>query len=535
MTGPPAGLAPDTPAAHEGPGDDGPALAFVTILFPGDGSLTSGQLEEPEYFRDLNIDQIVDSVLAGRDFYDLRRFFLASPGSVDAVRYRQEVLRDLERGELRAGIDAFAERMQHMRERLAMAAKLREPYQRERLFLDAIVTYGDAVRSLSGDLRLDDLSSRGLLAFREYVAAYSGSGEFSDLCVQARHLAEALSGVRYCLSIKGNRVRVSKYDDEPDYSNEVRATFTKFKRGDVRDYRSRFSTLLEMDHVEAGILQLVARLYPELFEALDQFCERHRHFADGLVERFDREVQFYLAYLDYIAPLRKAGLSFCYPEVSADSKDVSVADTFDLALARKLVSGQVPVICNDVQLHGPEWLLVITGPNQGGKTTFARTFGQLHYLAGLGFLVPGRDARVFLASGLLTHFEREEDLANLSGKLQDDLQRIHRLLQEATGGSVIILNEIFTSTTPADALYLSTKILAQVAALDSLCACVTFLDELASFSPATVSMVSMVDPDDPARRTFKVIRRPADGIAYAAAIADKYGLTYDRVRARVTV
>lgn len=511
-----------------------PAVSFRSVLFPTAApGLNIDTAETPGFFTDLNLDQIASAIVAGREEYNLTPFFYVPLPDVDAVAFRHEVMQDLEDARLFADIKAFAQSLRTVREHLAQLEKCYYDRQKDRWFLDAVNLYGDAVNRLARDLSAAPLRSRGLLAFRDYLAHYASSYPFTSLLDEAKRLAVQLSSIRYRVFIRGPRVEVRHYAGEPDYSAEVTATFERFQQGAVHEYAFTFDDSPEMNHIEAQILDGVAHLHPETFSQLRQYRAAHQDFRDPPIVAFDREIQFYVAYLDYRAPFEKAGLAFCYPRVSDADKDVYDDDGFDLALAGKLIREHAIPVCNDFFLKGPERILVVSGPNQGGKTTFARTFGQLHYLASLGCPVPGTRAQLYLPDRLVTHFEREERVADLRGKLEDDLLRIHEILETATPRSIVIINEIFGSTTLRDALFLSKKIAAALMELDVLGVWVTFLDEVACLSEKTVSMVSTVRPDNPAQRTFKILRRPADGLAYAMAIARKHRLTYDMLKERI--
>jgi len=508
-------------------------MFFRSILFANSPGLAAETAREPSFFADLHLDQAVATITSGKDDYNLKPFFYMPVNSVDGVNYRQEIFRDLEDATLSGSIESFARRMRDMRRDLAQADKLRDKHQKAAWFLDAVEVYCGAVSSLLLGLSLVRLKSRGFLAFRAYLTDYVQSVRFAALSAETEKLKSDLAGITYSVLIVNGGFIVGRYESQADYSAAIEETFKRFQQGDVKDYRATLPDYPDMNHIEAQMLDFVALLFPALFAKLDAYCLKNAAYLDGAIAAFDREIQFYLAYLAQVAAFKRAGLSFCYPAVSDASKDIYNDKGYDLALAQKLVAEQTPVIVNDFHLKGAERIFVVTGPNQGGKTTFARTFGQLHYLASLGCPVPGASAKLFFCDRVFTHFEKEESAKNRHGKLEDDLIRLHEILAQATPRSVVIMNEIFTSTALKDAIFLSKKVMEGLMQLDVLGVFVTFIDELTRLSDKTVSVASTVAPDNPALRTFKIVRKPADGLAYALSVAEKYRLTYHSLKERI--
>jgi DNA mismatch repair protein MutS len=507
-------------------------MSFHSVLRADPGTAIETR-EAPAYFRDLNLDQIVAALTAGRQDYNLAPFFQTPLQNPREVAYRHAVMRDLRAPERHDAVAGFTDAVRSVRENLIQAGKLYYRYQKEASLLDAIDRYCAAVARLSERLLAAPPQSEGLAGFTEYLADYRNSPAFAELTEGVASVREKLASITYTLLIGGSVITVADYDDEPDYQAEIERDFSKFQQGAAEDFTFKFADFVQMNHIEAAVLDRVAKLHEDIFAEFDAFAVAHEDFVDPMIAAFDREVQFYMAYIGHMRSLESAGLTFCYPAVSESDKTERVIGGYDLALAKALVEHKAPVITNDFNLDGRERILIVSGPNQGGKTTFARMFGQLHYLASLGCPTPASEAKLLLFDGLHTHFERGEDIHNLRGKLRDDLYRMHETLKQVTPRSLVILNEVFSSTSVSDAIFLSSQVLATIIKRDALCVCVTFIDELAELSDTTVSMASQVRPGNMAERTFKVVRQPPNGLAYAMSIADKYRLTYEQLRERL--
>ncbi len=164
-------------------------------------------------------------------------------------------------------------------------------------------------------------------------------------------------------------------------------------------------------------------------------------------ERLRAEVGFYVAALNLHEQLATRGGVTCLPEPSeAPGAALTAAGLYDAALALHLDDR---VVGNDVAADGKR-LLLITGANQGGKSTFLRSVGQAQLLFQAGMFVPAEAFRASVCSGVFTHFKREEDATMTSGKLDEELARMSEIADLATTGALVLCNESFASSNEAE-------------------------------------------------------------------------------------
>jgi DNA mismatch repair ATPase MutS len=103
------------------------------------------------------------------------------------------------------------------------------------------------------------------------------------------------------------------------------------------------------------------------------------------------------------------------------------------------------VVGNDVDADGRR-VLMVTGANRGGKSTFLRSLGQAQLMMQAGMFVAAHSFRAEAVAGIFTHFKRGEDVSMRGGKLDEELARMSAIVDQLRRGSLVLFNESFAST-----------------------------------------------------------------------------------------
>jgi hypothetical protein len=212
------------------------------------------------------------------------------------------------------------------------------------------------------------------------------------------------------------------------------------------------------DRDEAGfraLSELTSRGVNDTANAIAQATDHVRGFFGQL----RAELAFYLGCLRLREALLARGVPVCYPVPFATRADrLTARGLYDPALALTVDPGPGPgrgpgpgpaghgrVVGNDVSADGRR-LIMITGANQGGKSTFLRSVGLAQLMLQAGMFVPASAFEGSACSGLFTHFKREEDAEMERGKLDEELERMSVIAGQVGRGGLLLCNESFAST-----------------------------------------------------------------------------------------
>ncbi|MCF6173827.1 MAG: hypothetical protein L3J44_08635 [Campylobacteraceae bacterium] len=357
-----------------------------------------------DLYKDLNLDQIIDETVAFKKEFDIKKFFYMPLDDIESIIYRQDILKDLQNDEFYRKVDDFAQKMLEIKKQQKTVETIEYKEYKNGWFLQMASVYCEAIDAFKKALKSANLHSSGFLLFYDYLQTYLNSNEYISLKNDIQKLKIELTSVSYEISINGLTFKVRKYNGEIDYAQEIQRVFHKFEQDEVSVQNCQFDKNSGINHVNAKILEFVGKLYPLVFSNLENFTQKYKEFIEKSFLVFADEVEFYISYIYYISKINSPTLSFCYPKISMQSKSIDVLDGFDISLAYSLAFEKKSVVTNSYHLKDAERIMVVSGANQGGKSTFARAFGQMNYLSKLGLSVPASEAKLFLVDNIFTHF-----------------------------------------------------------------------------------------------------------------------------------
>lgn len=174
------------------------------------------------------------------------------------------------------------------------------------------------------------------------------------------------------------------------------------------------------------------------------------------------ETAFYIGGVHLQARLSALGLTTVVPVLAGlDERRFACRGLYDVCLA---ISMNKTVIGNDIDGNAKE-LVVITGANQGGKSTFLRSVGLAQMMMQSGLFVGAEAFGANIVRGVFTHYKREEDTSMRSGKFDEEVSRMNALADRLGRGAMVLFNESFASTNEREGSEIARQIV--TALLDS--------------------------------------------------------------------
>jgi len=394
---------------------------------------------EPDLTQDLELERLFGAMAAGDAFLFgvARKAVLSSLTDPAEVVYRQHVLSDcMAHPAVVTEIYAIAGAALDG-ERKVWRGWFEYPESVLRRSIEVMGVFMSLLKRLRAiaDEHADEFRSEGFTAFFEML-----KGELDD--EYFRSIEDHLQQLRFRHGVLIS-ARLGKGNRGTDYILRRPKRSKQTWRQWLASFRDRSAyTLVIAERDENGMRALSELRDRGVNLAANALAQSTDHILSFFTQ-LRAELGFYIGCLNLRRRLSEKGEPLCFPEPLAPGRPVlACRGLYDVCLSLSL---EERVVGNDLNADN-KLLVMITGANQGGKSTFLRSIGLARLMMQCGMFVAAEAFRSNMCDALFTHYRREEDPAMKSGKLDEELSRMSVIADHLRPNSVVLFNESFSAT-----------------------------------------------------------------------------------------
>ncbi|MBE6851496.1 MAG: hypothetical protein E7504_07190 [Ruminococcus sp.] len=482
----------------------------------------------------------------------LRHLLMQMPVDPAIISYRQAIYKDLKNA------PKICEKMQEIFDAMQFYTMdvSRSIYEKSSIWelvtrLRSLQNYVSSISQLQTLLKGCAFSSDGMRTLVQHIETISTESGFAELAKDLEMLGDDIDGIRsmtlgvnfdsefyphevgiislnpYAFGEKGMLERFLQFHRQKKASDAELTPFTMITH--EKKPSAAESPLMN------NLTQIVERMLPTATRKLHKILKKYTDVSGMALARLGDELMFYLRFIELEKKLGAADLPTCIPECSEN--DTIFSDLYNVKLAICHLEGTVEnhIICNDMAFTKSQNILILTGPNHGGKTILTQGVGLALLLFQQGVCVPCSGGRIALCDGIYTHFPADENQTVALGRLGEESERFRIICQNATSESLLLFNESFATTSHTESLYIAQDVLKYLCCLGARTCFNTHMHELAEHTEqlrceqSVCGAASVVMGQREGEDAYRIRYEKPDGKSYAHDIALQYGITFEQL------
>ena len=527
----------------------------ISLLYPDADSLRRHSLgEEVARLSQITAEQLELYFLMDLKSCDFGSFYTCDP---EVILYRQDTFEDMtgnpELTQILLKMIPFLNDITELRRMGSDSAASNESYLYS-------ITEVELYTSLLDHLR-DNLlplapkfKSTAFRRFAERINTLTASEYYKDINAQLKELTARVReiksvtiGVNFDSQLRADRAGVLSINNEYFKSGEL---LDKMLRLDFKsDERTCIAPLVafkkgQSDNQQMALANAFNGAINDVFrQSIRSWKKVIQHYVlentDFLI-RLMPEIEFVTKATELLLKLKAKGCPLCHPEIRPIADKAFTAK----GLCNPIVSMKLdgPVIPNDFSFDRDGMIYVITGPNRGGKSVITCAVGIAFIMAQLGLPVCAEECVISPCDEVFTHFPTGSEDTIDKGRLGEECSRLSVIFEEVTEDSLVLLDEALSSTGSYEGAYIASEVLQGFSMVGCRGIFTTHLHDLAAsvdrinetcLPKGGVKIDNLVAAIQEGSRSFKIRRAKPDGKSYARDIAEKYGLSIDKIMDKI--